>query len=223
MRKILILALLILGMKAQACTNIIVGKNASADGSVIVSYNADSYGSYGVMYRHKGGKHAPGEMRKIYDWESDKYLGEIPQAEVTYNVVGQMNEHQVTICETTFGGRHELADSTGLLDYGSLIDIALERSKTAREAIDVMTSLVAKYGYNSEGETFSIADKNEVWVMEMVGKGAGGHGAVWVAVRIPDDCICCHANQSRITRFNMKDKKNVLYAKDVGTAICMPL
>ncbi len=215
MRKILILALLILGMKAQACTNIIVGKNASADGSVIVSYNADSYGSYGVMYRHKGGKHAPGEMRKIYDWESDKYLGEIPQAEVTYNVVGQMNDHQVTICETTFGGRHELADSTGLLDYGSLIYIALERSKTAREAIDVMTSLVAKYGYNSEGETFSIADKNEVWVMEMVGKGAGGHGAVWVAVRIPDDCICCHANQSRITRFNMKDKKNVLYAKDV--------
>ena len=205
----------ILGMKAQACTNIIVAKNASADGSVMVSYNADSYGAYGVMYRHVGGKHQAGEMRKIYEWDTGKYLGEIPQATVTYNVVGQMNEHQVTVCETTFGGREELADSTGIIDYGSLIYIALERSKTAREAIDVMTSLVAKYGYYSEGETFSIADKNEVWVMEMMGKGPGGHGAVWVAVRIPDDCICCHANQSRITRFDMKDKKNVLYSKDV--------
>ncbi len=205
----------ILGMKAQACTNIIVAKNASADGSVMVSYNADSYGAYGVMYRHVGGKHQAGEMRKIYEWDTGKYLGEIPQAAVTYNVVGQMNEHQVTVCETTFGGREELADSTGIIDYGSLIYIALERSKTAREAIDVMTSLVAKYGYYSEGETFSIADKNEVWVMEMMGKGPGGHGAVWVAVRIPDDCICCHANQSRITRFDMKDKKNVLYSKDV--------
>jgi len=205
----------ILGMKAQACTNIIVAKNASADGSVMVSYNADSYGAYGVMYRHVGGKHQAGEMRKIYEWDTGKYLGEIPQAAVTYNVVGQMNEHQVTVCETTFGGREELADSTGIIDYGSLIYIALERSKTAREAIDVMTSLVAKYGYYSEGETFSIADKNEVWVMEMMGKGQGGHGAVWVAVRIPDDCICCHANQSRITRFDMKDKKNVLYSKDV--------
>ena len=205
----------ILGMKAQACTNIIVAKNASADGSVMVSYNADSYGAYGVMYRHVGGKHQAGEMRKIYEWDTGKYLGEIPQAAVTYNVVGQMNEHQVTVCETTFGGREELADSTGIIDYGSLIYIALERSKTAREAIDVMTSLAAKYGYYSEGETFSIADKNEVWVMEMMGKGPGGHGAVWVAVRIPDDCICCHANQSRITRFDMKDKKNVLYSKDV--------
>jgi dipeptidase len=215
MRKFFILMAFILGMKAQACTNIIVAKNASADGSVMVSYNADSYGAYGVMYRHVGGKHQAGEMRKIYEWDTGKYLGEIPQAAVTYNVVGQMNEHQVTVCETTFGGREELADSTGIIDYGSLIYIALERSKTAREAIDVMTSLVAKYGYYSEGETFSIADKNEVWVMEMMGKGPGGHGAVWVAVRIPDDCICCHANQSRITRFDMKDKKNVLYSKDV--------
>lgn len=209
------LLVLVLGLKAQACTNIIVGKNASADGSVIVSYNADSYGMYGVMYRHVGGSHTAGEMRKIHDWDTGKYLGEIPQAEVTYNVVGQMNEHQVTICETTFGGRHELADSTGIIDYGSLIYIALERSRTAREAIEVMTSLVEKYGYYSEGETFSIADKNEAWVMEMIGKGPGNRGAVWVAVRIPDDCICCHANQSRITRFDMKDKKNVLYSKDV--------
>ena len=198
-----------------ACTNLIVGKAASTDGSVIVSYNADSYGMYGNLYRHVGGKHAQGEMRKIYEWDTNKYLGEIPEAPVTYSVVGQMNEHQVSICETTFGGREELADPKGIIDYGSLIYIGLERSKTAREAIKVMTDLVAKYGYCSEGETFTIADKNEVWVMEMVGKGEGRTGAVWVAVRIPDDCICAHANQSRITRFDMKDKQNVMYAKDV--------
>lgn len=202
-------------MSAMACTNLIVGKAASTDGSVIVSYNADSYGMYGHLYRHVGGKHAKGEMRPIYEWDTNKYLGEIPQAEVTYNVVGQMNEHQVSICETTFGGREELVDSTGIIDYGSLIYIGLERSKTAREAIQIMTDLVAKYGYYSEGETFTIADKNEVWVMEMIGKGPGSKGAVWVAIRIPDDCICAHANQSRITRFDMKDKQNVLYAKDV--------
>lgn len=202
-------------LTSSACTNFIVGKAASTDGSVIVSYNADSYGMYGNMYRHVGGKHAPGEMRKIYEWDTNKYLGEIPQAPVTYNVVGQMNENQVSICETTFGGREELADSTAILDYGSLIYIALERSTTAREAIKIMTDLVAKYGYYSEGETFTIADKNEAWIMEMVGKGPGRTGAVWVAVRIPDDCICAHANQSRITRFDMKDKQNVLYAKDV--------
>lgn len=199
----------------SACTNLIVGKAASTDGSVIVSYNADSYGMYGNMYRHVGSKHAAGEMRKIYEWDTNKYLGEIPEAPVTYNVVGQMNEHQVSICETTFGGREELADSTGLIDYGSLIYIGLERSTSAREAIKIMTDLVAKYGYYSEGETFTIADKNEVWVMEMVGKGPGRTGAVWVAIRIPDDCICAHANQSRITRFDMKDKENVIYAKDV--------
>ena len=202
-------------LHTSACTNLIVGKAASTDGSVIVSYNADSYGMYGNMYRHVGGKHAPGEMRKIYEWDTNKYLGEIPQAPVTYNVVGQMNENQVSICETTFGGREELADSTAIIDYGSLIYIGLERSKTAREAIQIMTDLVAKYGYYSEGETFTIADKNEVWVMEMVGKGPGSKGAVWVAIRIPDDCICAHANQSRITRFDMKDKQNVMYAKDV--------
>ena len=221
MKKILtIAALLILHssffiLHTSACTNLIVAKGASADGSVIVSYNADSYGMYGNLYRHVGGKHQPGEMRKIYEWDTNKYLGEIPQAPVTYNVVGQMNEHQVSICETTFGGREELVDSTGVIDYGSLIYIALERSTSARNAIQIMTDLVAKYGYYSEGETFTIADKNEVWVMEMVGKGPGSKGAVWVAIRIPDDCICAHANQSRITRFDMKDKQNVLYAKDV--------
>lgn len=215
MKKIILSLIALVSMSAFACTNVIVGKKASADGSVFVSYNADSYGMYGNLYRHVGGTHAKGEMRKIYDWDSNKYLGEIPQAERTYNVVGQMNENQVSITETTFGGREELADSTGLIDYGSLIYIALERSTSARNAIEIMTSLVEKYGYYSEGETFSICDKNEAWVMEMMGKGPGSKGAVWVAIRIPDDCVCAHANQSRITRFNMKDKQNVLFAKDV--------
>ena len=202
-------------LHSSACTNLIVGKAASTDGSVIVSYNADSYGMYGNLYRHVGGKHAAGEMRKVYEWDTNRYLGEIPEAPITYNVVGQMNEYQVSICETTFEGREELVDTTAILDYGSLIYIALERATSAREAIKIMTDLVAKYGYCSEGETFTIADKNEAWVMEMVGKGPGRTGAVWVAVRIPDDCISAHANQSRITRFDMKDKQNVLYAKDV--------
>lgn len=205
----------LISVSAFACTNVIVGKKASADGSVFVSYNADSYGMYGNLYRHVGGTHAKGEMRKIYDWDTNRYLGEIPQAERTYNVVGQMNENQVSITETTFGGREELADSTGIIDYGSLIYIALERSTSARNAIEIMTSLVEKYGYYSEGETFSICDKDEAWIMEMMGKGPCSKGAVWVAIRIPDDCVCAHANQSRITRFNMKDKENVLYAKDV--------
>ncbi|MBR1667098.1 MAG: C69 family dipeptidase [Bacteroidaceae bacterium] len=200
---------------AWACTNIIVGKGASADGSVIVSYNADSYGMYGNIYHHKGGVHAAGEMRKIYDWDSNKYLGEIPQAERTYNVVGQMNEHQVSITETTYGGREELWKTEGIIDYGSLIYIALERSTSARNAIDIMTSLVDKYGYCSEGETFSICDKNEAWILEMIGKGAGEKGAVWAAVRIPDDCVSAHANQSRITRLSQFDKKQVLCSKDV--------
>ena len=216
MRKTLSLLFAVLTCSvSEACTNLIVGKAASTDGSVIISYNADSYGMYGTMYRHVGGRHEKGEMRKVYEWDTGKYLGEIPQAEETYNVVGQMNEHQVSIGETTFGGREELQDPQGIIDYGSLIYIALERSRSAREAIHVMTDLVAQYGYYSEGETFTIADKNEVWVMEMMGKGAGRKGAVWVAVRIPDDCICAHANQSRITRFDMKDKKNVVYSKDV--------
>ncbi|MCM1311285.1 MAG: C69 family dipeptidase [Bacteroides sp.] len=215
MKKIFLSASMFAAINVFACTNLIVGKDASADGSVIVSYNADSYGMYGNLYRHVGGKHASGEKRKVYDWDTNKYLGEIPQASQTYNVVGQMNENQVTITETTFGGREELADSTGILDYGSLIYIALERATSARHAIKIMTDLVSQYGYYSEGETFTIADKNEVWVMEMIGKGPGVTGAVWVAVRIPDDCICAHANQSRITTFNMKDKRNVMYAKDV--------
>ncbi len=201
---------------ALACTNFIVGKAASTDGSVIVTYNADSYGMYGNLYYHKGGVHQKGEMRDIYEWDTNKYLGKIPQASITYTVMGQMNENQVSVTETTFGGREELADSTGIIDYGSLIYIALERSRTAREAIKVMTTLAETYGYYSEGETFSICDKNEAWLMEMMGKGPGGHGAVWVAVRIPDDCISGHANQSRITRFlQLFPKEDVMYSKDV--------
>lgn len=212
---ICLVALTAISEKATACTNFIVGKDASTDGSVMVTYNADSYGMYGNMFRHVGGTHAKGEMRDIYDWDSNQYHGQIAQAERTYNVVGQINENQVTITETTFGGREEMVDPEGIMDYGSLIYVTLERATSARNAIDIMTSLVAEYGYNSEGETFSIADKNEAWVMEMVGKGPGKKGAVWVAVRVPDDCICAHANQSRITCFNMKDKENVRYAKDV--------
>lgn len=216
MKKILFsIMALIASVSAFGCTNVIVGKKASADGSVFVSYNADSYGMYGNIYHHTGGTHQKGEMRKVYEWDTNKYLGEIPQAERTYNVVGQMNENQVSICETTFGGRMELADSTAIIDYGSLIYIGLERATSARDAIKIMTDLVAKYGYYSEGESFSVCDKNEAWILEMIGKGPGNKGAVWVAVLIPDDCVSAHANQSRITRFNMKDKKNVMYSKDV--------
>ena len=200
---------------AMACTNFIVGKNASADGSVMCSYNADSYGMFAGLCHYPAGVHAKGEMRKIIDYDTYVCHGEIPEAPVTYNVIGNVNEYQVSIGETTFGGREELVDSTGLIDYGSLMYLGLQRSRTAREAIGVMTSLVEQYGYNSEGETFTICDPNEAWIMEMIGKGAGNKGAVWVAVRIPDDAICAHANQSRITTFDQKDRKNVLFSKDV--------
>ena len=201
--------------EAEACSNFIVGKKASVDGSVMCSYSADDYGMFQNLCHYPAAKHAKGEMRKIFDWDSNKYHGEIPEAAETYNVIGNINEWQVTIGETTYGGREEMVDSTGIMDYGSLIYVALQRSKTAREAIKVMTTLANTYGYNSGGETFTICDPNEAWIMEMMGKGAGSKGAVWVALRIPDDAICAHANQSRIGKFNMKDKKNVMYAKDV--------
>ena len=201
--------------EAEACSNFIVGKKASVDGSVMCSYSADDYGMFQNLCHYPAAKHAKGEMRKIYDWDTNKYHGEIPEATQTYSVIGNINEWQVTIGETTYGGREEMVDSTGIMDYGSLIYVALQRSKTAREAIKVMTTLANTYGYNSEGETFTICDPNEAWIMEMMGKGAGSKGAVWVALRIPDDAICAHANQSRIGKFNMKDKKNVMYAKDV--------
>ena len=215
MKKIILSLIFCAGVfQAYACTNFIVGKKASADGSVICSYNADDYGMFMGLCHYPAGKHAKGEMRQIYDWDTNEYHGQIPEAEETYNVIGNINEYQVTIGETTFGGREEMVDSTGLIDYGSLIYIALQRSKTARQAISVMTTLAEKYGYNSEGETFTICDPDEAWIMEMMGKGPGSKGVVWVAVRIPDDAICAHANQSRIRTFDQNDKKNVLFSKD---------
>lgn len=212
---ILSAAMLLASSGAFACSNLIVGKKASVDGSVMVSYNADDYGMFGHLCHYPAGTHPKGTMRQIYDWDSGVYHGEIEEAPVTYNVIGNINEFQLSIGETTYGGREEMVDSTGILDYGSLIYVTLQRAKTARKAISVMTSLVEKYGYNSEGETFSICDPNEAWIMEMQGTGAGSKGVVWVALRIPDDAICAHANQSRIGKFNMKDKKNVLYSKNV--------
>lgn len=215
MKKFLLSLMLCTGIvNAFACTNFIVGKKASADGSVICTYNADDYGMFIGLCHYPAGKHAKGEMRQIFDWDTKEYHGQIPEAPETYNVIGNINEYQVTIGETTFGGREEMVDSTGILDYGSLIYIALQRSKTAREAISIMTNLAETYGYNSEGETFTICDPNEAWIMEMMGKGPGSKGVVWVALRIPDDAICGHANQSRIRTFNQKDKKNVLFSKD---------
>ena len=216
-RRIILCAAMFMAAVANtfACTNLIVGKNASADGSTIVSYSADSYGLFGELYHYPAATYPKGTMLKVYEWDTGKYLGEIEQARQTYNVVGNMNEYQVTIGETTFGGRPELADSTGIIDYGSLIYIGLQRSRTAREAIKIMTDLVQQYGYYSEGESFTIADPNEIWIMEMIGKGPGIRGAVWVAVRVPDDCISAHANQSRIHQFDMNDKENCMYSPDV--------
>lgn len=218
MKRVVLVTIMLAGYIASwACTNFIVGKKASADGSVICSYNADDYGLFIGLCHFPAGKHEKGTMRKIYDWDTNVYHGQIPEAGETYNVIGNINEYQVSIGETTFGGRPELVDTTGVLDYGSLIYIALQRSKNAREAINVMTTLTEKYGYCSEGETFTICDPEEAWIMEMIGKGPGRKGAVWVAVRIPDDAICAHANQSRIRKFNQKDKKNVMFSKDCIT------
>ena len=220
MKKILFAFLALFSFStSDACTNFIVGKKASKDGSVICTYNADDYGMFMGLCHYPAAKHAKGEKRKIYDWDTNEYHGEIAEAEETYNVIGNINEWQVTIGETTFGGREEMVDTTGIIDYGSLIYIALQRSKTAREAISVMTSLVEQYGYNSEGESFTICDPNEAWIMEMMGCGSdrklSKERTVWVAVRIPDDAISGHANQSRISRFNMKDKQNVLFSPNV--------
>ena len=202
-------------MEAIACTGLLVGKKASVDGSVMISYAADSHTLYGELYRWPAAKWPKGSMLDIYEWDTNKFLGKIPQVEETYSVVGNMNEHQLAITESTFGGREELIDSTGIMDYGSLIYVTLQRCKTAREAIKTMNDLVKEYGYYSTGESFSIADKNEVWIMEMIGKGVGNKGAVWVAIRIPDDCISAHANQSRIQQIPFDDKENCIYSPDV--------
>jgi dipeptidase len=200
---------------AFACTNFLIGKKASKDGSTLISYAADSFSLYGELYHWPARTYKPGEMLDIYEWDTGKYLGQIPQVSRTYNVIGNINEFQVAIGETTFGGRTELVDTTGIIDYGSLMYIALQRSKTAREAIKIMTDLVAEHGYYSEGESFSIADPNEIWIMEMIGKGPENKGAVWVAIRIPDDCVCAHANHARIHQFPLNDPENCLYAPDV--------
>lgn len=200
---------------ASACTSLIAGKNATTDGSVLVTYAADSHTLYGELYNTPGGTHEPGEMRKVFEWDTGKYLGEIPQVAQTYTTIGNMNEHGLTISESTWGGRAELEDTTGIMDYGSLIYVTLERAKTAREAIKIMTDLVDKYGYHSSGESFSIADANEAWVMELIGKGGKEKGAVWVTRRVPDDCISGHANHPRIHRFPLNDKENTLYSPDV--------
>ena len=215
MKKIyLIFALCSAWVAGMACTNFLVGKDASVDGSTMISYAADSYALYGFLHFAPAADHPAGAMRQVDDWDTGKPLCSIPQVPHTYNVVGNMNEHQLTIGETTWGGRPELESGEGI-DYGSLIYIALERCKTAREAIQCMTDLVAEYGYASSGETFSIADPNEVWLLELIGKGKVEKGAVWVATRVPDDCIAAHANQARFTTINFKDKANWMWSKDV--------
>lgn len=212
-----------------ACTNYLITKGASADGSTMISYAADSHVRYGELYFRKGGVWPEGSMVKLFDRGSNRFMGEIPQARQTYNVIGFMNENQVSIGETTFGGLHQLDDSTGTIDYGSLMFLAMDRAKTAREAIKIMGELVEKYGYFGGGESFSIADPNEVWIMEIVGKGTEmildkktkslvnkNKGAVWVAIRIPDGCISAHANQARITTFALENGKTSISSKNLS-------
>ena len=216
MRKLFLSVFVMMASISMACTNFIVGKKASVDGSVICTYNADDYGMFTGLCHYPAMKHAPGEMRKIFDWDTQVYHGEIPEAAETYNVIGNINEYQVTIGETTYGGREEMVDTTGIIDYGSLIYITLQRSRSAREAIRVMTSLAETYGYNSEGETFTICDADEAWILEMMGTGSDKtlvekeklNRVVWVAMRVPDDAICGHANQSRIGKFFTGKKIN---------------
>ena len=203
--------------ESHACTNVIVTKGASIDGSNMISYAADSHQLYGELYFAPAGVWNSGDIRKVYEWDTGKYLGDIPQVSRTYQRVGNMNEHQLLIAETTYGGRSELEDPKGIMDYGSLIYIALERARTAREAIDVIVDLANTYGYYSSGESFSIADKNEIWVMDLIGKGPDNKGIVWVARRVPDGYICSHANQARISTFPQNDPENCLYAPDVIT------
>ncbi len=201
---------------SNGCTNFLISKGASADGSTMITYAADSHTLYGELYFQPAQDYPAGTMRDIYEWDTGKFMGKIQQVANTYSVIGNMNEHQVAIGETTYGGRSELGEQKdAIMDYGSLIYVALQRAKTAREAIEVMTGLVKEYGYASSGESFSISDPGEVWILEMIGKGNGEKGAVWVALKIPDGYISGHANQARITTFPLNDKNNCLYAPDV--------
>ena len=218
MKKIILSALLAVVVAltpALACTNFIITKGASTDGSVMVSYSADSHQLYGCLYKHNATKYKAGAMLAVNEWDTGKYLGDIPQVAHTYSTLSNMNEHGLIITETTYGGRHELYNPEGIIDYGSLIYITLQRAKTAREAIDTIVTLANTYGYASEGESFSIGDKNEAWIMELIGKGPGKKGIVWVARRVPDGYISGHANQARITTFPLNDPENTLYAEDV--------
>ena len=211
MKKLLFLVLITaIGVQSTfACTNLIVGKKASADGSVMCTYNCDGFGFSGSLSYSPAGRHAEGELIAIHGWGPSHEGQYVKQVPYTYNVVGLMNERQVTIVETTFDGRLELVNRDGLLDYFSLMRLALQRSSTAREAIKCMAELVEEYGYNSSGETITICDPNEAWIMEIVGKGPDRKGAVWVALRIPDDCICAHANLSRIRQFPQEKGRRV--------------
>jgi len=229
MRKVfltMVLALAIWSSNINACTNFLVTPGASVNGTAMITYAADAHVLYGELYFKPASDYPPGTMLDVYEWDTNKFLGRIPQLSHTFSTVGNMNEHQVAIGETTYGGRRELRDSTGIIDYGSLIYITLQRARTAREAIKIMGELVAEYGYASSGESFSIADPNEVWIMELIGKGNEMvtkrgltynkyKGAVWVAVRIPDGYVSGHANQARIQQFPLDDPDNCIYAPDV--------
>jgi dipeptidase len=219
-KKCIIMCLILAGLiipvqEEQACTNYLVTRGASVNGATMISYAADSHTLYGELYYLPARDYPAGSWLDIYEWDTGKHLGKIRQVSHTFSVVGNMNEHQVAIGETTYGGRPGLVDTTAIMDYGSLMYITLQRAKSAREAIEIMGKLVAEYGYCSSGESFSISDKNEVWIMEMIGKGPGNKGAVWVALRIPDGYISAHANQARITTFPLNDPENCLYAEDV--------
>lgn len=203
------------GIKSSACTNVIVTPGASADGSAMVSYAADSHALYGELYFQAAARYKAGSKLDIIDWDSYRPTGQIAQVRRTFQTVSNMNEKQLIIAETTWGGRDEQIDPAGIMDYGSLIYVTLQRASTAREAIDIIVDLANTYGYPSSGESFSIADTKETWVMDLVGKGADNKGIVWVARRIPDGYICAHANQARITRFPMDDPENCLFAPDV--------
>ena len=206
---------LFLAFQAFPCTNFLITRGASRDGSTMISYSADSHVLFGELYYWPAKDYPAGTMLDVKEWDTGKWLGKIPQVRHTYSVVGNINEHQLAIGETTYGGRSELSDSTAIMDYGSLIYITLQRAKTAREAIQTIAKLMDDYGYCSSGESFSIADPNEVWIMEIIGKGPGNKGAVWVARRVPDGYVCGHANQSRITTFPQNDPENCLFAPDV--------
>jgi len=213
--KLILIIMVISSPIVFGCTNFLVSRGASIDNSTFITYAADSHVLYGELYYFPASYHKEGEMLDIYEWDTGKYLGKIKQVKRTYTVIGNMNEFQVSIGETTFGGKKELRNKKGILDYGSLIYITLQRARTAREAIKIMTSLVEEYGYHSSGETFSIADPNEVWIMDFIGKGEGKKGALWVARRVPEGYVSAHANQARIRQFPLNDSRNCLYAKDV--------